>query len=260
MVDVLSEPSDDFEDLSNNDSDSADDEPVPVESKNDTMDDFFDILGSDTEAAREEVAAAEVIVAAAGGKSDIKVADPPSQDKKGSENEQEKEKKGAPIVDITGDLLANNTQPATKKIADPLVDLLNDAPPVEAKKTNPPVMDLFEEEGSDLFAEPLQTKPAKPQKVLFGEEDEDLFCEPLGATAKKPTTTSSSESKPVTMKADTKISSKGAIQRDLDDIFTEEAVASVPVINKPSSATSKTNGLHEETDIFAGISHVFSTS
>lgn len=75
MVDVLSEPSDDFEDLSNNDSDSADDEPVPVESKNDTMDDFFDILGSDTEAAREEVAAAEVIVAAAGGKSDIKVAD-----------------------------------------------------------------------------------------------------------------------------------------------------------------------------------------
>lgn len=267
--DVVSEPSDDFVDLTNNlmtpddiivgvsaVADSAKDTTeIPLD---EPSDEFVDILGSETEAQREEVVVADVSVGAATDKSEVtsNITDP-----HGDAQQEVKETFTAPIIDISSDLSENHSQPppATDKIVDPLVDLLSDPPPTEAKKPSSR-SDLFEEEGSDLFAEPWQTKSAKqPQKSLFGEPDEDLFSEPLGATTKKPISKEQKD-KSVPTKAAAAGGSNicGPLQESNQgepaDIFTEEAIATTPSISNTSSVNSKTNGVHseEDTDIFSG--------
>uniref|UniRef100_A0A3Q4MZ97 Sorting nexin-1 n=1 Tax=Neolamprologus brichardi TaxID=32507 RepID=A0A3Q4MZ97_NEOBR len=158
--------------------------------------------------------------------------------------QEAKQTSTAPVIDLSGD-----SQPVTSKVADPLVDLFSDAPPAaEAKKPSSANVDLFDdEEGSDIFAEPLQTKPAKQlQKSLFGEPDEDVFGEPLGAISKKPVPKEQKE-KSVT----TKVTAGGPLQDSKPaDIFSQ-AAASTPSVT--STVNSKTNGVHseEDGDIFA---------
>ncbi|XP_076589113.1 sorting nexin-1a [Chaetodon auriga] len=269
---VVSEPSDDFVDLTNNITDSPDDsvaaESAVADAAKDTTeipldeptDDFVDIFGSETEAPGEEVVIADVTVeaAAAADKSEVTsgATDPPGDGKTGSSAEQEvKETSAAPVID-----LSNTEEPlGSSKIVDPLVDLLSAAPPAaDAKKPSQAAVDLFEDEGGDLFTEPRQTKSAKqPQKSLFGEPDEDLFGEPLGATSKKPFSKEQKD-KSVTTKAAGDGSNIGGPLQDSNpaepgDIFTEEAITTVPSVRNTSTANSKTNGVHseEETDIFA---------
>ncbi|XP_070828797.1 sorting nexin-1a [Chaetodon trifascialis] len=267
---VVSEPSDDFVDLTNNITDSPDDsvaaESAVADAAKDTTeipldeptDDFVDIFGSETEALGEEVVIADVTVETAADKSEVTsgATDPPGDGKTGSSAEQEaKETSAAPVID-----LSNTEEPlGSNKIVDPLVDLLSAAPPaVDAKKPSQAAVDLFEDEGSDLFTEPRQTKSAKqPQKSLFGEPDEDLFGEPLGATSKK-TFSKEQKDKSVTTKVLGDCSNiVGPLQdsspAEPGDLFTEEAITTVPSVRNTSTANSKTNGVHseEETDIFA---------
>uniref|UniRef100_UPI003AAD70C8 sorting nexin-1a isoform X3 n=1 Tax=Centroberyx gerrardi TaxID=166262 RepID=UPI003AAD70C8 len=213
-------------------------------------DDFVDILGSETEAAHEEVVAEDVTIEALPDSSEVTggITDPPSDAITVSNAEQEvEEASSAPVVDISIDSPADNTQqpPVSDKIVDPLVDLISDAPPTDVKNPSQPPLDLFEDDPSDLFMEPRQNISAKqPQKSLFDEPDEDLFSEPLGATSKKTVNVVSSEQK------DKLVATKGA---EPADIFTEEAVATAPSAISTSSVGSKTNGVHseEEADIFA---------
>lgn len=260
---VVSELSDDFVDLTNNLM-TPDDTIVAVSAAADAAkdsteipldepsDEFVDILGSETEALREEVVSADVTVGVETDKSEVtsSVTDPP-----GDAQQEVKETFTAPIIDISSDLSENLLQqpPGSDKILDPFVDLLSDPPPAEAKKPSTR-SDLFEDDGSDLFAEPLQTTSAKqPQKSLFGEPDEDLFSEPLGATTKK-TISKEQTDKSVTTEAAVSAGSSisGPLQESNQaepaDIFTEEAI-----VTAPSSVNSKTNGVHseEDTDIFA---------
>ncbi|XP_042352793.1 sorting nexin-1a [Plectropomus leopardus] len=274
---VISEPSDDFVDLTNNISDSPD-EAVTAEiaitdaAKNTTevpldepSDDFVDIFGSETEAPREEVLNADVTVEEVTDKSEVTsgVTDTPGDEKTGIDDEQEaKEPSTDSIIDLSDDLPASDTQqplPASEKFVDPLVDILSDAPSAaDAKIPSRETVDLFEDEGSDLFTESRQSKSAKqPQKSLFGEPDEDLFGEPLGATSKK-TVSKEQRDKPVTTKAASDVSITGGPLLETSpaepaDIFTEEALTTVPIVKTASTVSSKTNGVHseEETDIFA---------
>uniref|UniRef100_A0AAQ5XMQ0 Sorting nexin-2 n=1 Tax=Amphiprion ocellaris TaxID=80972 RepID=A0AAQ5XMQ0_AMPOC len=177
------------------------------------------------------------------------VTESPGHGKIGSDAEEEaQETSTAPIIDLGADLPASNTQqpPVSDKIADPLVDLLSDVSPppaADAKKPSGATIDLFEDEGRDLFAEPRQTKSAKlPQKSLFGEADEDLFEQ---------------KEKSVTTKAAAAVPTGGPLQdgnpTEPADIFTEEAVATAPSVSNTSTVNSKTNGVHseEEADIFS---------
>lgn len=273
---VVSEPSDDFVDLTNNVPDSPDDDDVAAaesavaDAAKDTTeipldehtDEFVDIFGSETEAPQEEVAVADVSAEPAADKCEVTsdAIDPPGDEKTGSDAKQEA-KETAPIIDLSIDLPASNTQqpPEADKIVDPLVDLLSEAPPAaETAKPSQATLDLFEDEGSDLFAEPRKTKSAKqPQKSLFGEPEEDLFGEPLGAMS-KPTVSKERKEKSVVTKAAGDFSDIGGPLQDGNpaepgDIFSEEAVTTVPVVQNPSAVASKTNGVHseEDTDIFA---------
>ncbi|XP_058501370.1 sorting nexin-1a isoform X2 [Solea solea] len=253
---VVSEPSDDFVDLTNNVTEPTAD-GVTTEANDSAVissDDFFDILGSETEALREEVVVVDdnaEAAAAAAGKSEVtgSVTDPP-----GTGKQEVKETSTAAVVNISGDSSASDTQQPSgiDKIVDPLVDLLSDAPPsADAKKPSRAAMDLFEDEGSDLFAEPRQTKSAKhPQKSLFGEPDEDLFGEPLGAATKK-SINKEHKDKSVTIKA-AAVNNAGPLQEPAD-LFSEEAVTTAPTKSNTSNVQSKTNGVHseEEADIFA---------
>ncbi|KAM7397075.1 hypothetical protein PAMP_020072 [Pampus punctatissimus] len=260
---VVSEPSDDFVDLTNNLM-TPDDTIVAVSADavkdsteiplDEPSDDFVDLLGSETEALREEVVVADVSAGAETDKSKVtgSVTDPP-----GDAQQEVKETFAAPIINITSDLSANHSQqpPASDKIVDPLVDFLSDPLPAEAKKPSPG-SDLFEDEGSDLFAEAFQTKSTKqPQKSLFGEPDEDLFGEPLGATTKKPISKEQKDKSVTTKAACSNISGplQESDQGEPADIFTEEAVATAPSVSSSSRVNSKTNGVHSEenTDIFA---------
>ncbi|KAM7002083.1 sorting nexin-1a [Tautogolabrus adspersus] len=271
---VVSEPSDDFVDLTNNITDSPDDS-VEVEiavadadaAKDSTeipldepSEEFVDILGSETEAPQEEVVIEDMeAVETAMENSEVTsgVIDPPADGNTESDAEQEAEEiPTAPVIDLSVDLPATNTQqaPTSDTFFDPLVDLLSDAPPAaEAPKPSPATIDLFEDEGNDLFTEPRQTKSAKqPQKSLFCETDDDLFSEPLGATSKK-TVIKEQKEKSVTTKAAGDSSNIGGPLLDSSpaepaDIFTEEAVTTVPSIT-----TTNTNGVHSEVepDIFA---------
>ncbi|XP_030587403.1 sorting nexin-1a isoform X2 [Archocentrus centrarchus] len=228
----ISEPSDDFFDLTNN---------VNIVAAAATKsNDFVDILGSETGAQRGEVVKADVTVGSAIDKSEVTagITDPLSQ-------QEAKQTSTAPVIDLSGD---SQQLPVTGKIADPLVDLFGDAPPAaEAKKPSGATVDLFDDEGSDIFAEPLQTKPAKqPQKSLFNEPGKDLFGEPLGALSKK---TTEQKEKSVT----TKVNAGGPVQDSKPaDIFSE-TVPAAPSVSSTSTVNSKTNGVHseEESDIFA---------
>uniref|UniRef100_UPI0037E8BA17 sorting nexin-1a n=1 Tax=Semicossyphus pulcher TaxID=241346 RepID=UPI0037E8BA17 len=274
---AISEPSDDFVDLTNNITDSPD-ESVEAESAvadaakdsteiplDEPSEEFVDIFGSETEAPQEEVAVADMeALETEMNKSEVisGVTDPPGDEDTGSDAEQEAEETTiAPVIDLSVDLPATNTEqpPSSDTFVDPLVDLLSDAPPAaEATKPSRATMDLFEDEGSDLFTEPRQTKSAKqPQKSLFGEPDEDLFDEPLGATSKK-TVIKEQKEKTVTTKAAGEVIISGGPLLDSSptepaDIFTEEAVTTVPIITNASAVSSKSNGVHseEEPDIFA---------
>lgn len=259
---VVSEPSDDFVDLLNSSStESATAAEIPLD---EPSDDFVDLLGSETEAERGEVLVAGVNVEAATDKGVVSsgITDPPSEGKTGSDAGQEVKENAAPVISIGGDLSASNSEKTTisDKFADPLVDLLGDPSPVEAKKPSVATIDLFDDDGSDLFADPQQITSAKqPQKSLFGETDEDLFGEPLG-TASNKTTSKEQKEKSVTTKAAFGGPLQDANPTEPSDIFSEEAVASAPSANKTSKAsTVKTNGVHseEETDIFAGGSDFF---
>lgn len=273
-TEVVSEPLDDFVDLANNITDSPDDSVAAGIAAADAAKDsteihldepseeFVDILGSETEAPQEEVVAADMeAVETALAKSEVttSVLDPPEDDEStGSDAElPAKEAPTAPAIDPVVDLLAADTEQAPS--SGTFVDLLSDAPPAaETKKSIPATIDLFEDEGSDLFSEPRQMKSAKqPQKSLFGETDEDLFREPLGATTKKTIITEQKEVT-ITTKATGESSVIGGPLLDSSpaesaDLFSEEAVTTVPSIPAPRAANSKTNGVHseEEPDIFA---------
>lgn len=291
VSEVVSEPSDDFVDLTNNITDSPDDsvaaeiavadaakdsteisldEPTEIP-LDEPSDDFVDIIRSETQAPEEEVAIADVTVEVT-DKSEVTsgATDPLGDGETGENTEQAaKEASTAPVNDLFADMPASNTQkpPVIEKIVDPLVDLLSDSPPAaDAKKPSQATVDLFEDEGSDLFAEPRQTKSTKqPQKSLFGEPDEDLFGEPLGATAKKTISKEQKEKSVMTKAAGVGSNIGGPLQdsnpAEPADIFTEEAITSVPSVKSTSTVNSQTNGVHseEEADIFAGRSIVFLT-
>ncbi|XP_029910168.1 sorting nexin-1a isoform X2 [Myripristis murdjan] len=276
---AVSESLDDFVDLTNNETDAPGDaitaEIAITDATKETTeialdepsDDFVDLLGNETEVAREEVVTEDVTVEAVPDSSEAvgSITDPPSDDRTGSDAEQEvKEASSCPIIDTSIDSSASNTQqpPVSEKIADPLVDLISDAPPADVKKPSQPLTDLFEDEPSDLFREPQLTKSAKqPQKSLFDEPDEDIFGEPLGATSKKTLNVAGVEQKEknvTTKSGGSDVSGIGGPLNDNfhpepTDIFTEEAVTTVPSVVSTSSVTSKTNGVHseEEADIFA---------
>lgn len=272
---VVSDPSDDFVDLTNNLTDSPVDSVSPEIAAADAakdsseilldepIDEFVDIFGSETEAAAERDDIANVTVEAGSDKSeettgvtDLRVDENPTNDAV----QEAKQTSTAPVFDLGFDLSASNAQQpkSSDKIGDPLVDLLSEPPPAaDAKKPSQPAVDLFEDEGNNLFTEPRQTKSAKqPQKSLFDEPDDDLFGEPLGATSKK---TIIKEQKNSSTKASGDGDSIGGLLHkskpaEPADIFSEEAITTVPAIQKNSAVNSKANGVHsgEDTDIFAG--------
>ncbi|XP_010766738.1 vacuolar protein sorting-associated protein vps5-like [Notothenia coriiceps] len=329
---VMSEPSDDFVDLTNNITDSPDEEdtaesPVADAEEDKTeipldepAEEFEDIFGSETEAPQEEVVEADVTVEETPTdklEEASSVTVPYVDGKTGSDEEGEAiETSTVPIINLGADLPAVETEqppPASQAFVDPLEDLLSDVSPAaetqqpppasvtfadplvdviiddspttetqqpppasqtfsdplvdllsaaasaaEAKIATPATVDLFDEEGSDFFTEARQTKPAKQQKSLFGEADEDLFGEPLGATSKKAVSTEPKDKPVKTKAASTDVSNMGGPLQDSTpaepaDLFSEEAVATVPIAKNTSAASSKTNGVHseEEMDIFA---------
>lgn len=274
-TDLLGEPSDDpFVDLTNNVTGSPDDLASAVSSVaeaakttneislEESSDEFVDLTGSEGEAPRGGAGLADVTFEAAPDTSEVT-----GDDKAVSEAVQEaKEPSAAPVIDVFGDLSANVQQPQVgNKIVDPLVNLLSEAlPAADAKKpSEAAAADLFEDDGSDLFTEPRQSKTAKqPQKSLFGDPAEDLFGEPLGATSKK-TISKEQKNKIVTSKVSGDVGNisgplKSSNPTEPADIFAEEGVTTAPSIRTTSAVGSKTNGVHsqEETDIFTGTSPV----
>lgn len=267
---VLSEPSDEFVDLTNNISGSPDD-PASAEnsiadaakntseiSLEESSDEFVDLTGSESEAPRGGAVLANVTVEAVPDKSEV------TSDEEILNEQETKETSAAPVIDLLGDLSASTSQQPQggDKLVDPLVNLLNEAPPsFDAKNLSKAAGDLFEDDGSDLFSEPQQVKSAKqPQKSLFDEPDEDLFGEPLGATSKKP---ASKEQKnhPVTTKASGDEGNIGGPLKSSNptepaDIFAEEGVTTPSI--RTSAASSKTNGVHsqEDADTYTGTSFV----
>ncbi|XP_017292501.1 sorting nexin-1a [Kryptolebias marmoratus] len=207
-------------------------------------DDFVDLLGSEAAAQKEEVditGKGDV----PGGATDPQTASP------------------APIIDLSSDLSASSEQqpPVGEKVSDPLVNLLSDAPAPAAATKNPSaaVVDLFEDEGSDIFTGAQLSKPAakQPQRSLFGEPDKDLFSEPLGAVSQKPSS-KEQENPPAPRPAAAAAAAageplKGTKPTEPTDIFMEEAVPTMPKTRNTSAVISKTNGVHSEesTDLFA---------
>lgn len=267
VSEVLSEPSDEFVDLTNNITGSPDDPASPENSvaeaaKNtseisleESSDEFVDLTGSESEAPRGGAVLANVTVEAAPDKSEV------TSDEQILSEQETEETSAAPVIDLLGDLSASNTQQPQggDKLVDPLVNLLSEAP-ASAKNPSKAAVDLFEDDGSDLFAEPQQVKSAKhPQKSLFDEPDEDLFREPLGATSKKPAS-KEQKNKAVTTKASgDEGNSSGPLKSSNPtqpaDIFAEEGVTT-PSTKTTNAGSSKTNGVHsqEDTDIFTGTS------
>lgn len=275
---VVSDPSDDFVDLTFNLTDSPGEsaaaESTDANATKDTAEipldepseELVDIFGGESEAVAGDVVAALVTGEAAmdesgGGKS-------PVDGKTANEVAHEvKEPIIASVLDIgSDDMPVSNTQQpqASDKLGDPLVDLLSEAPPTaDAQKPSRATVDLFEDEGSDLFVDSWQKKSVKqPQKSLFEEADDDLFAEPLGATSKK-TIGKEQQYNPVVTTASGDASNIGGPLQDSDpaeptDLFTEEALTTVPSIRNTSAVNSKANGVHseEDTDIFAGKSSI----
>lgn len=269
---VLSEPSDEFVDLTNNITGSPDD-PASAEnslaeaakntselSLEESSDEFVDLTGSESEAPRGGAVLANVTVEAAPAKSKV------TGDVQILNEKETKETSAASVIDFLGNLSDSNMQQPQggDKLVDPLVNLPSEAPAFfDAKNPSKAAVDLFEDEGSDLFAEPQQlVKSAKqPQKSLFGEPDEDLFGEPLGAASKK-LTSKEQKNKPVTAKASGDERNiieplKSSNPTEPADIFAEEGVTT-PSIRTTNAVSSKTNGVHsqEDADMFTGTSPV----
>ncbi|KAM4734211.1 sorting nexin-1a [Anableps anableps] len=264
LVDIMSDPlieplssqmenkssSELFEDLTNDINITAGGDGTAGKPLDGAPDDFVDILGGDAAAQREEV---DVTVEAAADEGEMSdgATDLLGDGKTRSAAEQEMTS-DAPVIDLGGDLSTSGSQqpPVSAKITDPLVDLLGDPPATaasDAQKPSGAVIDLFDDdEGSDIFTGAQPSKPAKqPQKSLFGEADEDLFGEPLGAVSKKATSKEQKE-KPVPARAPA-VSGGNAT-----DIFTEEAVGTLPNAGNSRAVNSKTNGIpsEEDSDLF----------
>ncbi|XP_004069926.1 sorting nexin-1 isoform X1 [Oryzias latipes] len=214
-----------FVDLTNNlDAESRDAAEI---SSPEPSDEFFDILGSETQ--KVEV---EASVKADSGEASSGGPDLPGE-KTGSSS-------AAPIINLD-----NDVQPPRVggKVIDPLAQILGDTPAADPKKPSSAVVDLFEDDGSDIFTGAPQSKASsRPEKGLFGEPDEDLFGEPLGAMSKK---TTENEGKSSTAKAAGPAFSKPT---EPADIFTEEAATTVP--RTSNTVNSKANGVHSEEDLF----------
>lgn len=259
---VLSEPSDDFVDLTNNVGGSPDDpaddaaksaSEIPLE---ESGDEFVDLTGSESEEPRAGAVVVDVTVEAAPDKSEV------TSDEK---TKEAKETSAAPVFDLLGDLSAGDTQQPRggAKIVDPLGDFLSEAPPTAAaQKPSKAAPDLFEDDGNDLFAEPWQAKSKQQQKSLFDEPDEDLFGEPLGAAPKKGAS-GEQKNKPAPAKAPGDEGNVGRLLKSSGpaepaDIFAEEGVATVASVRAGGGVSSKTNGVHsqEEPDMFSGTSPV----
>ncbi|XP_013885605.1 sorting nexin-1 [Austrofundulus limnaeus] len=218
-------PSEEFEDLIKNV-----DAGTAEKLFDEFSDDFVDIVRSEAAVQKEEVD---------GGKGEVAsgIKDPQTTST-------------APVIDMNVDLSTSSEQqpPVSEEISDPLVDLVCDpSVPADAKNPSAAMMDLFQDEGSNIFTETQPTKADKlPQKSLFGDPDEDLFSEPLGAVSKKPT---SKEHAPKPAAA----AGEPLQGNTPTDIFTEEHVPTVPKTRNTSAAISKTNGVHSEEspDIFA---------
>ncbi|KAK6318592.1 hypothetical protein J4Q44_G00118830 [Coregonus suidteri] len=171
------------------------------------------------------------------------------------------EASSAPMVDLLMEPASDDLkEPPKPDIIDPLADIINDTPlsevktPVVAMAQEPP-SDLFNDEPSDLFAEPRPSNTAKqPQTSIFEEPDEDLFSEPLGEALKKPQNVFKEAFAPVAKASNVCGPLSDNYNEDPTDIFTEEAITTVPSAVNTISVNSKTNGVHsdeEEPDIFA---------
>lgn len=231
-----------FEDLTN-DIDAAAADGAAENPSDETSEDFVDLLGSEAAAQREEVDVRVEAAAADEGEATDLLSDGETR----SAAEQGTTS-SAPVMDLSSDLSANGSQqtPAGAKITDPLMDLLGDSPAVTTsggQKASGATLDLFDDEGSDIFTGAQPIKPTQqPQKSLFGEADEDLFGEPLGAVSKKGAGKEQKE-KPLA----------AAPAGKPADIFTEEALGPVPNARSTRTVNSKTNGVHseEDSDLFA---------
>ncbi|XP_072242432.1 sorting nexin-1a [Leuresthes tenuis] len=259
---VAGEPAEEFEDLTNNLNVTVESYAAAEIPSEEPSDDFVDILGGDSEEQGEEV---EVSVEAATDESEETGGGtaPPADGKTGGDPVQE-ETSSAPIIDLSSDSSVGDVRqpPAGEETADPLVDplvdLLSDAPSTNAAKPSGAVIDLFEDDGSDIFTGAQQSKSAKqPQRSLFDDPDEELFGEPLGAFSKKSVSKEPKEQS-VPAKAAAPAAFIGGPLQDGNptepaDLFSEEAVATAPSASNISAVNSKTNGVHseEETDIFA---------
>ncbi|XP_034031855.1 sorting nexin-1a [Thalassophryne amazonica] len=201
---------------------------------------FVDIFGSETEAPRVERIAVDVTVEATPVKSEVTscITGP-----LGDGEQEVKKTSTAPLIDVSSDSSASKSQ---QPFADPLVDVLFDSPPTDANKSTWQKADPFEEEGEDLFTEPLQPKSTKePQKSLSCQPDEDIFGEPLGAISKKSVPVSNEpQDKSVTVKG----GAEGTNASGSQHIGTKRE----PVISN-TSVNSKTNGIlsEEEADLFS---------
>ncbi|XP_061576825.1 sorting nexin-1-like [Cololabis saira] len=255
---IVREPSEEFEDLTNNLSAAAE-SPAPASSN----EEFVDLLGSEAEALEEEeeeevAAMVEVEVTGSGS------ADLPGDEEAEGHAEQEAAS-AAPVIDL-GDLLSAETPQqsgVSDQLADPLVDFLGDAPPAssDAKKAGGAVIDLFDDDGSDIFTGAQIVKPAKQaHKDLFEELDDDPLGdplgEPLGAFAKKtPSKDQKEESAPTKAAVSAPPGGPLGISNPTEpaDIFMEEAVTTMPSTSNSSAVNAKANGVHseEEGDLFA---------
>nr|XP_046212919.1 sorting nexin-1a isoform X2 [Oncorhynchus gorbuscha] len=171
------------------------------------------------------------------------------------------EASSAPMMNLLMEPASDDLKEPPKPDIDPLADIINDTPlievktPVAAMPQEPP-SDLFDDEPSELFAEPRQSNTAKQQQTsIFDEPDEDLFSEPLGEASKKPQNDFFKEALAPVAKASNVC---GPLSDNFNehptDIFTEEAITTLPSAVSTVSVNSKTNGVHsdeEERDIFA---------
>uniref|UniRef100_A0AAZ3SCI6 Sorting nexin-1 n=1 Tax=Oncorhynchus tshawytscha TaxID=74940 RepID=A0AAZ3SCI6_ONCTS len=171
------------------------------------------------------------------------------------------EASSGPMMNLLMEPASDDLKEPPKPDIDPLADILNDTPlsevktPVAAMPQETP-SDLFDDEPSELFAEPRQSNTAKQQQTsIFDEPDEDLFSEPLGEASKKPQNDFFKEALAPVAKASNVC---GPLSDNYNehptDIFTEEAMTTLPSAVSTVSVNSKTNGVHsdeEEPDIFA---------
>ncbi|XP_020312487.1 sorting nexin-1a isoform X1 [Oncorhynchus kisutch] len=171
------------------------------------------------------------------------------------------EASSAPMMNLLMEPASDDLKEPPKPDIDPLADILNDTPlsevktPVAAMPQETP-SDLFDDEPSELFAEPRQSNTAKQQQTsIFDEPDEDLFSEPLGEASKNPQNDFFKEALAPVAKASNVC---GPLSDNYNehptDIFTEEAMTTLPSAVSTVSVNSKTNGVHsdeEEPDIFA---------